>query len=173
MKIINCEFEAHGKDVLAIINDTIATSTWVYDYEPRSIQFMESYFADKAANGLPIVGAIDDSGALMGYGSYGQFRNWPGYKYTVEHSVYVNREFRLRGIGTALLKQLMQLAIQQDYHVMIGAIDSSSTPSIALHEKLGFSLAGTMKEVGFKHGQWLDAIFYQAILHTPAHPVDG
>ena len=55
-------------------------------------------------------------------------------------------------------------------HVLIGAIDASNTPSVALHESLGFTLCGTLREVGYKHGAWLDVLFYQLVLDTPKQP---
>jgi L-amino acid N-acyltransferase len=71
------------------------------------------------------------------------------------------------------MRQLIEAAREQQYHVMIGGIDISNAASIALHEKLGFTHAGTIRQAGFKFGKWLDLGFYQLILDTPQHPVDG
>lgn len=117
-----------------------------------------------------MIGIQDDDGTLMGFASYGSFRAWPAYKYSVEHSVYVDVRFRGRGIGRRLLGKLIEVARGQDYHTLIGAIDASNTPSRALHERLRFTHCGTIQQAGFKFGRWLDLAFYQMILTTPAQP---
>jgi phosphinothricin acetyltransferase len=71
------------------------------------------------------------------------------------------------------MAELIDRAVAQDYHVMIGGIDAQNAASIALHERLGFTHAGTVKQVGFKFGRWLDLAFYQLLLRTPAQPRDG
>ena len=117
-----------------------------------------------------VVGA---AGTLLGFGSYGAFRAWPAYKYTVEHSVYVHRDHRGRGVGSRLLQEILARAVQQGVHVLVGGIDASNEGSITLHVKSGFEHAGTIRQAGFKFGRWLDLAFYQRILETPADPVDG
>jgi phosphinothricin acetyltransferase len=109
----------------------------------------------------------------MGFASFGSFRAWPAYKYSVEHSVYVDARFRRRGVGRRLLEEIIEAARVRDYHVLIGAIDASNQPSLALHERLGFIYCGTIRQVGFKFGRWLDLAFYQLILATPLQPIDG
>jgi phosphinothricin acetyltransferase len=109
----------------------------------------------------------------MGFGSYGAFRAWPAYKYTVEHSIYIDYRFRGRGLGRQLLEAIVDAAISQDYHVMVGGIDAANAVSIRLHERLGFTHCGTVAQAGFKFGRWLDLAFYQKILATPTAPVDG
>jgi phosphinothricin acetyltransferase len=120
-----------------------------------------------------VLGAFDDDGSLQGFATYGPFRNWPAYKYTIEHSVYVHRDHRRRGVARALLRQLIATAEQQDYHVMVGGIDATNAASIALHVELGFVFAGRIHDAGFKFGRWLDLDFYERRLRTPARPVDG
>lgn len=109
----------------------------------------------------------------MAFASYGPFRAWPAYKYSVEHSVYVQRDHRGKGLGRKVLQQLIDEAQRQDYHVMVGGIEASNAHSIALHESLGFVHAGTIRHAGFKFGRWLDLSFYQLVLPTPVHPTDG
>jgi phosphinothricin acetyltransferase len=169
MHVVECVFERHAPAMLEIVNDAIAHTTWVYDYEPRTLADMRAYFDERIAGGFPLIGAVDDDG-LLGYGTFGRFRALTGYKYTVEHSVFVAGSARRRGVGRQLLLRLIELARAGDYHVMIGAIDASNAPSIALHESLDFRLCATLREVGYKHGRWLDAVFYQLILDTPRAP---
>ena len=173
MQFVECTHDAHAVEILAILNDTIVGSTALYDYQPRPLDSMRPWFAAKAAHGFPVIGAVDATGTLLGFASYGTFRAWPAYKYSVEHSVYVHHEQRGRGIGAALMQRLIATARAQQYHVLIGGIDLANTASVALHEKLGFSHAGTIRQAGFKFGRWLDLAFYQLVLDTPDRPVEG
>ena len=173
MKLINCDLKSHGAAILDILNEVIASSTALYDYKPRTTESMKDWFRCKEDGGLPVLGAVDDAGNLLGLASYGAFRAWPAYKYSVEHSVYVHKDHRGRGIGAALLQNLIQIATRRQYHTLIGGIDITNSASIALHEKLGFVHAGTIRHAGFKFGRWLDLCFYQLVLDTPLHPVDG
>ena len=159
--------------MLAIFNDAIAHSTALYDYKPRTADSMTGWFEAKSRGNYPVIGVEDEQGQLMGFASYGTFRGWPAYKYTVEHSVYVDARFRGQGVGRVLLGALILAAERQDYHVMVGGIDAANAISIKLHESLGFTACGIVKHAGFKFGRWLDLAFYQLILRTPATPVDG
>jgi phosphinothricin acetyltransferase len=120
-----------------------------------------------------VIGIEDESGQLTGFASYGTFRAWPAYKYSVEHSVYIHKNLCGKGLGARLLTELINAARKQDYHCMVGGIDMNNAASIGLHEKLGFVHAGTIRQAGFKFGRWLDLGFYQLLLNTPEHPVDG
>ncbi|KAF1071978.1 GNAT family N-acetyltransferase [Variovorax sp.] len=173
MRLIPCTEEAHAGTILAILNDAIVTSTALYDYKPRTPEQMAGWFATKRANGFPVIGAVDDDGRLLGFASYGTFRAFPAYKYTVEHSVYVDAADRGKGLGRTLLEAIVAEAQAREVHVLVGAIDAQNAGSIALHERLGFEHAGTVRQAGFKFGRWLDVAFYQRILATPAEPVDG
>ena len=173
MKLIECEPRRHSAAILAIFNEAIANSTALYDYKPRAAESMVSWFDAKTKGRYPVIGIEDDADTLVAFGSYGPFRAWPAYKYTVEHSIYVDTRFRGQGHGRALLEALVDAAVKQDYHVMVGGIDASNTVSIRLHERLGFRHCGTVAQAGFKFGRWLDLAFYQRILATPAAPVDG
>lgn len=173
MHIVSCTLERHGAAILDIYNDTIAHSTAVYEYHPFDAQYIEKWFAAKRDGQYPVIGAEDDDGTLMGFASYGVFRARPGYKYSVEHSVYVQKDHRGKGVGDRLLREIIARAQAQDYHVMVGGIDAENLTSIRLHEKHGFVHAGTVRESGYKFGRWLDVAFYQLILPTPARPVES
>ena len=173
MQFINCTHEAHAAQILDIFNEAIANSTALYDYHPRTLESMLEWFRVKDAGNFPVIGAVDENGRLMGFASYGTFRAWPAYKYTVEHSVYVHKDYRGKGLGRALMLRLIEAAKEQQFHVMIGGIDVENAGSIRLHESLGFVHAGTIRQAGFKFGRWLDLAFYQLTLDTPANPVDG
>ncbi|MEO8063288.1 MAG: N-acetyltransferase family protein [Pseudomonadota bacterium] len=173
MNLMTCEPRRHAAAILAIFNEAIANSTALYDYALRTDADMTAWFADKAARGHPVIVAENDAGELMGFATFGQWRVRPAYKYTVEHSVYVDTRFRGQGAGRVLLGAIVDAATRQDFHVLIGGIDAANAVSIKLHESLGFTHCGTVKQSGFKFGRWLDVAFYQRILATPAAPVDG
>ena len=101
---------------------------------------------------------------MLGFGTYGTFREKIGYQFTVEHSIYVFDNFTGKGIGKLLLAALIELAKNQKLHAMIGAIDAENRSSIAFHEKFGFTLVGNIREVAFKFDRWLDLVLMQLIL---------
>jgi phosphinothricin acetyltransferase len=171
--IVDCTHERHADAILAIFNDAILASTALYDYKARTAQNMVTWFEAKRAGRFPVIGVEDADGTLMGFGSYGTFRAFPAYKYTVEHSVYVHRDHRGKGLGRVLMQALIDAARRNDLHAMIGGIDAANAGSIALHERLGFKHVGTLPQVGFKFGRWLDLAFYQLLLETPSQPIDG
>jgi L-amino acid N-acyltransferase YncA len=173
MKFVACTLDRHGDAILDILNEQILTSTSVYEYQPRTRDSMVGWFEAKRAKNLPVIGVEDEAGTLMGFATYGVFRERPAYKYTVEHSVYIHKDHRGKGLGRALMERLIEAARAQDLHVMVGGIDATNHASIQLHEKLGFVHAGTIRESGFKFGTWLDLAFYQLTLQSPKHPVDG
>jgi phosphinothricin acetyltransferase len=173
MRVLQCEENRHAEAILAIFNEAIVNSTALYDYKPRTHAMMTAWFQSKATGKYPIIGIENDSGELLGFGSYGTFRAWPAYKYSVEHSVYVDARFRGRGIGRRLLQEIIAKAREQDYHILVGAIDAANSASIGLHESLGFTHCGIIRQAGFKFGRWLDLSFYQLILSTPSDPKDG
>lgn len=173
MTLVSCTYDAHAAAILAIFNDAIANSTALYEYKPRTMETMKAWFATKEANSFPVIGAMDESGALMGFASYGSFRAFPANKYTVEHSVYVEKSNRGKGVSLVLMNAIIQKAREANMHTLIGGIDAANEVSIALHTKLGFVHAGTIRHAAFKFGRWLDLAFYQLILDTPANPVDG
>lgn len=149
--------------VLEIINHEILHSTSIWDYDTRNLDQQMTIFDDKKAKNYPFIVA-EKEGKIAGFGTYGPFRFKEGYKFTVEHSVYVHHEFTGNGIGTTLLTELIEMAKLQGLHTMIGVIDSENTGSISFHERLGFKTVGHIKETGFKFGRWLDSVFVQLIL---------
>jgi L-amino acid N-acyltransferase len=169
----DCNHETHGAEILGILNEVIATSTALFDYHARAPDSMLAWFKAKQQGSFPVIGAMTTAGSLAGFASYGTFRAWPAYKYTVEHSVYVHKDHRGQGLGRALLLQLLARAEQQQYHLMVAGIDAANAASVALHTALGFTHSGTISQAGFKFGRWLDLAFYQRLLKTPALPTEG
>ena len=171
--LVQCTHAKHAQAILDIFNEAIQTSTALYDYQPRPLASMETWFTNKDKGNFPVIGIEDEAGSLLAFGSYGTFRAWPAYKYSVEHSVYVHKDHRGKGLGIQVMEAIIAAARQRDVHAMIGGIDASNAGSIALHERLGFKHVGTLPQVGFKFGRWLNLAFYQLLLETPLNPVDG
>lgn len=171
--VVECSLEGHGEAILAILNDAIENSTALYDYKPRTMESMTTWFESKRVAGFPVIGLVSEGGELIGFGSFGAFRVQPAYKYTVEHSIYLHQDFRELGLGRVLLQLVIDAAVARDLHAVIGVIDSTNEGSVALHKKLGFKCVGTLPQVGFKFGRWLDVDLYQLTLDGPANPVDG
>jgi phosphinothricin acetyltransferase len=160
--------EADLPGILAIYNDVVRTSSAVYTEEEASLDNRLAWFRDRASLGYPVLVMEDAAGAVAGFSSFGDFRPWPGYRFTVEHSVYIRADRRGQGLGTALIEPLFAEATRLGKHVMVAGIDAANPASIRLHEKLGFERAGTLREVGTKFGRWLDLVFMQRLLSEGA-----
>ena len=155
--------EADLTAILAIYNDVILTSTAVYSDTPSTLDERRAWWQQRIAAGYPVIVAADESG-VCGFASFGDFRAWPGYRYSVEHSVHVRSDRRAHGIGTMLVSALVDRATLLGKHVMIAGIDAANAPSIRFHHRLGFQPVGTFREVGFKFDRWLDLHFMQRLL---------
>src|SRR5450432_1255304 len=171
MKQILCDRSYAGL-ILDIFNEAIKNSTALWDYKPRTPAMMGPWFDAKEAGKFPVIGFIDETSKLLAFGSYGTFRGWPAYKYTVEHSLYVETSCRGKGLGTSMLRQIVAYAEEQGYHNLIGGIASENQVSIATHKKCGFELCGTVRHAGYKFGKWIDLSFYQRLLTGPRNPVE-
>lgn len=161
---------AQAAEILAIFNEAIVSSTALYDYQPRTMETMQAWFATKEAGNFPVLGSFAADGSLTGFATLGAFRPFAGYKYTAEHSVYVRGDQRGQGLGRQLLTALIEAARQRDIHVLVGVVDAENAASIHLHRQAGFSHAGTIRQAGYKFGAWRDVAFYQLVLDTPAEP---
>jgi len=154
--------------ILAIYNEVIATSTAVYALEPATLNERRAWFTSRSSMGFPVVVATSPAGDVFGFAAFGDWRGaWPGYRYTVEHSVHVRNDVRGRGIGRTLVESLFPLALGLGKHVMIGGIDAANDASIRFHEHLGFQRVAHFREVGHKFGRWLDLVFMQRFLDPP------
>ena len=158
--------------ILDIYNDAIINTTAVYSYEPQTLEDRLEWFRSKQANGYPIL-VIEDGGHIKGFATYGPFRPWPAYKYTIEHSVYVHKDYRGKGAGKLLMCEIINLAEANGYATLIAGIDATNQASIALHKTLGFSYSGTIRRAGYKFGQWLDLAFYQLDLNGRFEITEG
>jgi L-amino acid N-acyltransferase len=150
-------------EIRDIYNEVIRNSTAVFSDTEVTLENREAWFDAKRAAGFPVLAAVDPSG-VVGFGTFGEFRTWPGYRHSVEHTLHVRADCRGRGVGRLLIQALLQEAARMQKHVMIGGIDAQNVTSISLHEKLGFKMAGELKEVGFKFGRWLDLKFMHRLI---------
>jgi L-amino acid N-acyltransferase len=155
--------------ILEIYNDAIINTTAVYDYKEHTQEMRVKWFQEKKQNNFPVLVAVVEN-KIAGFSSYGWFRTWAAYKYSVEHSVYVHPDFRRRGIAKKILQRLIDEAKQKEVHTMIAGIDANNTISLELHKQLGFEQTAHMKQVGYKFGKWLDLIFMQLILNNSLEP---
>jgi L-amino acid N-acyltransferase len=149
--------------ITAIYNDVLATSTAIYSEVPSTEEARGAWMEARRAQGYPVLVAA--AGAeILGFASFGDFRSWPGYRYTVEHTVHVRADRRRAGIGAALVGALLAPARALGKHAMVGAIDADNAASIRLHERLGFERVAHLPEVGRKFGRWLDVVVMQRLL---------
>ncbi len=146
-----------------IYNDAILLTTASYDYEPVSLELRFEWFEQKMAGGWPVLVA-EHTYAIQGFATFGPFRDWAGYLYTVEHSIYVASHTRRMGVGSALLPALIGAARGKGMHAMIGGIDVNNVASLRLHEKFGFEKVAHFKEIGYKFHRWLDLVFMQKLI---------
>jgi L-amino acid N-acyltransferase YncA len=135
-----------------------------FEEVPPSLDEMKSRRAAVLQHGLPYLVAELD-GRIVGYSYATSYRTRPAYRYTVEDSVYVEDGFHGRGVGTALLAELIARCERGPWRQMLAVIgDSGNAGSIALHRRMGFAPAGNLVSVGFKLGRWVDSVFMQRAL---------
>ncbi|MGN7478703.1 GNAT family N-acetyltransferase [Solibacillus silvestris] len=158
--------------ILEIFNDNILHSTAIYMYNEQSLEERMEWFEQKQEKGEPLF-VFDIKGEVAGYATYGSFRAYPAYRYTVEHSVYVHKDHYKKGIASKLMNALIEEAKASDVKTMVGCIDKENMASIKIHEKLGFNYSGTIRNAGYKFGHWLDLVFYQLDLDGPESPQEN
>jgi L-amino acid N-acyltransferase len=138
-----------------IYNHAVEHTTAIWNDVLIDVANRRAWMEQRRARGFPVL-VVEVNGQVAGYASYGDWRAFDGYRHTVEHSVYVDKDFRGLGLGKLLMQALIDCAKAGNVHVMIAAIEAGNTASIALHEKLGFRLVGIHSQVGTKFGRWLD-----------------
>lgn len=158
--MIRCAKKEDLNAILAIYNDAIINTTAVYTYEPQTIDERIAWFETKQRNHEPIF-VFEENGSVLGFTTFGSFRPWPAYQYTIEHSIYVDASARGKGIASQLLQHLIVEAKAKGYRTLVAGIDASNEASIKLHQKFNFKHAGTLTNVGYKFDYWLDLAFYE------------
>ena len=149
--------------ILEIYNHAIINTTAVYSEQPHTLEMRLAWYNDRISNGFPIF-AAEINGAVAGFSTFGHFRAWPCYRYTVEHSVYVHIGHRGIGLSKLLLQPLIDRAREMRLRAMVAGIDGENEVSYRLHQSFGFAEVAHFKEVGFKFGRWLDLKFMELTL---------
>ncbi len=149
--------------ILDIYNDVILHTTAVYNYDPHTLEMRTEWWETKQQQGFPVFVA-EEGETIVGFSSFGPFRAWQAYQYTVENSVYVKGDCRKKGIGKMLMKRLIEAAKEVKLHAMVAGIDATNEVSISLHKQFGFVEVAHFKEVGYKFNRWLDLKFMELIL---------
>jgi L-amino acid N-acyltransferase YncA len=161
--------------ITGIYREAVLTGTASFEVQPPDEAEMMSRFRSIAAGGYPYFVAELD-GSIVGYAYASAYRTRPGYRFTVEDSIYLVPEAQGKGIGTALLRELVESSTAGGYRLMVAVIgDSRNFASIALHRKAGFTFSGTIHSVGYKFGRWLDSVIMQLPLGEgdTTHPGRG
>lgn len=156
--------------ILDIYNHVIINTTAVYSEKPHTLQMRKDWYDDRMKNNFPVYVA-DANGRIAGFSSFGHFRVWPCYRYTVEVSVYVEASFRGQGISKMLLGALIKRAGEMNYHAMIAGISADNEVSINLHRSFGFEEVAHFREVGYKFGRFLDLKFLELLLENTPGPI--
>ena len=152
-----------------IYNDAVRNTTAIWNEQPVDLANRQAWFTARQAQQYPILVAVEND-EVTGYASFGDWRPFEGFRYSVEHSVYVRNDQRGKGLGPRLMQALIERARSCGKHVMVAAIESGNLASVHLHERLGFITTGHMPQVGIKFGRWLDLTFMQLTLNPGAEP---
>src|SRR5450755_908487 len=155
--------EAVEKDfdeITAIYNEVLANSTAIYNDHPTTSEERLAWWRSRQEQGYPmLVAAVGNS--VAGFGTFGDFRPWPGYRFTVEGTIHIHSSSRGQGVGTELLKALIARAEALQKHTMIAGVDAENVASLRFLERFGFERVAYLREVGYKFGRFLDLVFLQ------------
>lgn len=152
-----------------IYNDAVRNTTAIWNEQPVDLANRLAWFSARQAQGYPVLVSTEND-EVTGYASFGDWRPFEGFRYSVEHSVYVRSDQRGQGVGPRLMQALIERARACGKHVMVAAIESGNQASIRLHERQGFITTGQMPQVGIKFGRWLNLTFMQLALNPGAEP---
>jgi phosphinothricin acetyltransferase len=150
-------------EIAAIHNELLDTTTFTWTEQQQSAAERLAGYEARSTRGFPTLIA-EKADQVLGVATYADFRDsikWPGYRFTVEHSVNVRGDAWRQGIGEALMRALLEHAKRAGLHVMVGAIDASNVRSLEFHRRLGFREVARMPETGWKHEHWCDLVLVQ------------
>jgi L-amino acid N-acyltransferase len=156
---------AKPSDVCAIneiYNHYVLNSTCTYQEEPSSEAERQQWLA--AHGPMHPATVAEEDGRVVGWASLSAFRARVAYRWTMENAVYVHHDLQRRGIGSALLADLIERGKAMGHHSIIAVIDKEQEGSARLHRRFGFEEVAHLREVGFKFGRWLDVIYLQRML---------
>jgi L-amino acid N-acyltransferase len=173
------------EQITAIYKQIVLTSTAIYNDEPVTVEDRLAWWKGRREQGYPVLVAapptplaksesVAETRPILGFASFGDFRAWPGYRFTVEGTVHIHSSSRGQGVGSALLKELVRRARQMGKYTMVAGVDADNAASLRFLQRFGFERVGHFRDVGFKFGRFLDLVFLQYWLSRPtqekAHP---
>ena len=147
---------------MAIYNVEVENHTSTFDLVPRTPDDQRRWISDRSGAFSAVVASIDDE--VVGFASLSPYKERAAYRTTVEDSVYVHRDHQGRGLGRALMSELIDTARDRGFHAMMARIIGDQAASIGLHKALGFEIVGREREVGRKFGRWLDVVLMERLL---------
>jgi phosphinothricin acetyltransferase len=150
-------------DIAAIYNHEIANSTATFDLEPPTLAYWEARLVGHH-QGDHLLVAVDDDEDVVGYAYSWSYRPRPAYNLTRETSIYLDPTVRGRGIGRRLYPALLDTMAASGVHTAVALVALPNAGSVGLHRTCGFEHVGSMREVGFKFGRWVDVDWYQKLL---------
>lgn len=155
--------------IAEIYNHAVLHTAAIWNDQTVEVENRIAWFEARKIAGYPVL-VSEENGVVTGYASFGDWRAFEGFRHTVEHSVYVHPQHQGKGLGRALLAQLILEAKQIGKHVMVAGIESQNEASLKLHAALGFVTTAQMPQVGTKFGRWLDLTFMQLQLDDRQEP---
>lgn len=165
--------DAEPKDIpaiLALYNHAVRETTAAWTTQEETLDARLTWYEGRMKQGLPVIVAADEEDQVAGFASYGPFRAKEGYRYTAEHTVYVDPARQRQGIGRTLMTRLIAIAEANGIHVLVGGVDGDNGASIALHQSLGFEVSGRLPQTGTKFERWLDLVFLTKVLNVSGSP---
>ena len=168
MTSIRIATQADAASIAAILNSLLSSTTIEWRHEPYSVDAMSEWMA-----GHDCVLVAEHEDQVVGLAAYGPFRDigkWPGYRFTVENSIHVRGDWWGRGVGEALMRELIEIARDRGKHSIIAAVDGANEKSIRLHERLDFVEVARLPQVGAKFGEWLDLVLLELLLDDRSAP---
>lgn len=151
-----------AEGIRTIYNREVLEGTATFDLRPRTPADQRAWLTDRSGAHAVLVAV--DGGRVVGYGALSPYHERPGYRTTVEDSVYVAVDQQGRGVGRTLLVGLVDAARQRGFHTVIARIAGDNDASVALHRRCGFDVVGVEREVGRKFSRWLDVTVMQRLL---------
>nr|WP_249420634.1 GNAT family N-acetyltransferase [Rhabdothermincola salaria] len=153
---------ADAEAIRTIYNAEVTGSTVTFDLRPRSLEEQRAWL--DARSGAFAVLVAEDEGEVVGFASLSPYRDRPAYSTTVEESIYIRHDQRGKGLGKALLGEIVEVASRQGFHTIMARVVGHHQASIGLHRSVGFGVVGVEREVGRKFGKWLDVVVMQRML---------
>jgi L-amino acid N-acyltransferase len=163
---------ADAEAIAAIYNVEVETSTATMDLVPRTLEDQRRWLLERSGAFTTIVAVVDgaDGEEIGGFAALSPYKERPAYRTTVEDSVYVRRDLHGRGLGRALLEELLEVAAASGFHAVMARIESGGRASQALHAACGFEMVGLEREVGRKFARWVDVVLMQCLLAERPEP---